>query len=83
MSKTTTGWVVFLAAVGMMFGLLSVDIVALKDFNSLYTPLFVGTFMGHIASVITAFVGGKLIPAARDENLRTRQTDNPRSEPDK
>ncbi len=83
MTKTTTGWVVFLASVGMMFGLLSVDIVALKDFNELYTPLFVGTFMGHLAAVITAFVGGKLIPLERDDNLRTRATDNPHSEPDK
>jgi len=75
MTKTTTGWVVFLAAIGMMFGLLSVDIVALKDFNELYTPLFIGTFMGHVAAVITAFVGGKLIPENRDTNQRTRSTD--------
>lgn len=75
MSQTTTGWIVFLAAVGMMFGLLSVDIVALKDFNELYTPLFVGTFMGHIAAVITAFVGGKLIPSERNGTERTRSTD--------
>lgn len=83
MTKTTTGWIIFLASVGMMFGLLSVDIVALHDFGELYTPLFVGTFMGHVAAVITAFVGGKLIPAERDGNLRTRLTDVPRSEPDK
>lgn len=79
MTKTTTGWVIFLAAVGMMFGLLSVDIVALKDFNELYTPLFVGTFMGHVAAVITAFVGGKLIPNAPEPRVgteRTRATDS-------
>lgn len=75
MSQTTTGWVVFVAAIGMMFSLLAVDIVALKDFGQMYTPLFVGTFMGHIAAVIAAFIGGKLIPIARDESKRTRSGD--------
>lgn len=75
MTPTTTGWVVFLAAIGMMFGLLSVDIVALKNFDEMYTPLFVGTFLGHIAAVITAFVGGKLIPPTRDGTERTRSSD--------
>lgn len=75
MTPTTTGWVIFLAAIGMMFGLLSVDIVALHDFNQMATPLFVGTFLGHVAAVITAFVGGKLIPAERDVNSKTRSTD--------
>lgn len=75
MSQTTTGWVVFVAAIGMMFSLLAVDIVALKDFGQMYTPLFVGTFMGNIAAVIAAFIGGKLIPIARDESKRTRSGD--------
>lgn len=74
MTKTTTGWVVFLSAIGMMFGLLSVDIVALKDFHEVLTPLFIGTFLGHIAAVIAAFIGGKLIPESR-EDQRTRSTD--------
>jgi len=56
MNKTTTGWVVFLAAIGMMFSLLAIDIVALKDFNAMYTPLLIGTFLGHIAATITAFI---------------------------
>lgn len=75
MTKTTTGWVVFIAAIGMMFSLLSVDIVALKDFNEMATPLFIGTFMGHIAAVIAAFIGGRLIPEPpepRDPTMRTR-----------
>ncbi len=59
----------------MMFGLLSVDIVALHDFGEMYTPLFIGTFMGHVAAVIAAFIGGRLIPVARDEAMRTRSDD--------
>lgn len=74
-SQTTAGWVIFVAAIGMMFGLLAVDIVKLKDFSEISTPLFVGTAMGHIASVITAFVGGKLIPENR-EGIRTREDDD-------
>jgi len=73
-SQTTTGWVIFIAAIGMMFGLLAVDIVKLKDFSEVTTPLFVGTMMGHMASVITAFIGGKLIPESR-EGERTRKDD--------
>lgn len=72
MTKTTTGWVILVAAIGMMFSLLAVDIVALKDFHEMITPLFIGTFMGHIAAVIAAFVGGRLIPEARNGDERTR-----------
>ena len=75
MTPTTTGWVVFIAAMGMMFSLLSVDIVALKDFNDMRTPLFIGTFMGHVAAVIAAFIGGRLIPVERDNTKRTRSND--------
>lgn len=75
MNKTTAGWVVFLSAVGMMFSLLAIDIIALKDFGEVYTPLFVGTFLGHVAAVIAAFVGGKLIPETREDTKRTRKDD--------
>lgn len=74
MNKTTTGWTLFVAAVGMMFGLLAVDIIVLKDWAAATTPVFVGTTMGHIAAVIAAFVGGKLIPESRD-GKQTRATD--------
>ncbi len=60
----------------MMFGLLSVDIMALKDWQALATPTFVGTFIGHVAAVIAAFVGGKISPAQRESQL-TRATDPP------
>ena len=75
MNQKTTGWVVFLAAVGMMFSLLAVDIVALNEFGEMRTPLFIGTLMGHIAAVITPFVGGRLIPEHRNGTERTRNGD--------
>jgi hypothetical protein len=74
-TKTTTGWVVFVAAIGMMFGLLSVDIMALKDWQALATPTFVGTFIGHVAAVIAAFCGGKIIPENRGPYPMTRASD--------
>lgn len=76
MTNKVTGLVVFAAALGMMFGLMAVDITQLKDWNEVFTPTFVGSLFGHIAVVITAFVGGKLIPTDdRDSNLRTRAED--------
>jgi hypothetical protein len=60
----TTGWMVFVAAVGMMLGLLSVDLTHLKGWSEAVTPLFVGTAIGRLAAVIAAFVGGRLLPAS-------------------
>jgi hypothetical protein len=77
MTKTTLGWSVFIAALGMMCGLLAVDISALSSWDLALKPVFVGTFLGHISVVIGAFVGGKLIPPSRDNDERTRVTDGP------
>lgn len=75
MTKTSLGWTVLVAALGMMFTLLSVDIAALKDWNQALTPVFVATFIGHIGAVIAAFVGGKIIPESRDSQY-TRSSDH-------
>jgi glycerol-3-phosphate acyltransferase PlsY len=66
MSQTTTGWLVFIAALGMMCGLLAVDLANLKTWSEATTPSFVGSCMGHVGTIIAAFVGGKMIPAARE-----------------
>ena len=68
-SQTTTGWVVFIGALAMMFGMLAVDIASLKEFSEMATPMFVGTTIGHVAAVLTAFVGGKIIPEQRDSTF--------------
>lgn len=75
MTKTTGGWIIFAAAIGMMMSMVAIDVVGLKDWPSATTPLFVGTAMGHVAATIAAFVGGKLIPESRDEDTRTRASD--------
>lgn len=62
MTNKIAGWVLGLAALGMMFGLMSIDFVQMKDLNEIKTPAFIGNQLGHIANVIMAFVGGKLIP---------------------
>lgn len=65
MDKTTSGWVIFLAAFGMMLGMVAMDIATLKTLADAKTPAFIGSVLGHIAATIAAFVGGKIIPEAR------------------
>lgn len=74
MNLTTTGWLIFIVALGMMSGLLSSDIARLKDWHEIYNPSFVAIIMSHFATVVTAFIGGKLIPATRNDQM-TRSTD--------
>lgn len=74
MNKTNAGWIIFVASVGMMLGMVAIDITSLKEWSEMTTPAFVGTAVGHIAATIAAFVGGKIIPEARDSQL-TRSTD--------
>lgn len=75
MTRTTTGWIVLVAAIGMMFSLLAVDIAALPGWDAALKPVFVGTTVGHIAAVIAAFVGGKIIPEDRDPGSKDRVSD--------
>jgi len=62
MTNKQTGYLVFLASVGMMLGLLALDVQKLTTWTDVTTPQFIAELMGHLASVIAAFVGGKLIP---------------------
>lgn len=76
MSKTTGGWILFIAALGMLFSLMGAELMALKP-GELYTTMFAGKMLLHISTVIAAFVGGKLIPSTvdRDPLMRERRTD--------
>jgi hypothetical protein len=76
MTQTHTGWIIFLAGLGMMCGLLAADIVKLHEWRSVATPEFVGTALGHFAAVITAFIGGKLLPTDAEPGGR-RASDPP------
>jgi hypothetical protein len=59
---TQPGFYVFIAALGMMAGLLSVDVSQLPTFADAVTPLFVGKMLAHFGVVVAAFIGGKLLP---------------------
>ena len=60
------GYLVLLAAIGMMAGLLAVDVSQLPTFGDAATPIFVGKMLAHLGAVITAFIGGKLLPDRPD-----------------
>lgn len=68
MTQNTAGWIVFIAALGSMLGLVAIDVASLKEWSQATTPLFVGSTLGHVAATVAAFVGGKLIPTgSKDE----------------
>lgn len=75
MTQTNTGWIIFVAAIGMMLGMIAIDISSLNEWSQMTTPVFVGTTIGHIAATIAAFVGGKVIPEVRAPGIQTRSTD--------
>lgn len=75
--QTTTGWIIFIAALGMMCGMLAVDIAGLQEWADATTPTFVGTMIGHASAVIAAFVGGKIIPESRGHSERRFDDDLP------
>jgi hypothetical protein len=54
---------VFAAMLGMMAGLIAVDVRELQSWAEVTTPAFIGNVLAHFAIVIGAFVGGKLLPA--------------------
>ena len=73
--QTTAGWIVFIAALGMMFGMLAVDIAQLMEWSQATKPVFIGSTIGHLSAVIGAFVGGKIIPESREHGMKTREDD--------
>lgn len=66
MSSSTSGWLIGIAAFGMMAGLLAVDVSQFMTWGEAVRPAFIGSAMGHLAVVAAAFVGGKLIPTTRE-----------------
>lgn len=57
-----SGWLIAIAAMGMMLGLLAGDVSALNNWHEIFYPAFIGGVMTHISAVIAAFVGGNLVP---------------------
>lgn len=64
MSQKATGYMIFLAAMGMMCTLLAGDVSSLKNWGDALDPAFVAGFMTHLGVVVAAFVGGKLVPTS-------------------
>ena len=62
MKQSHMGWMVGVAALGMMFGLIGKEVAALPSWSEVVAPSFVGDMFLHASMVIAAFVGGKLIP---------------------
>lgn len=62
MTQTQTGWTLLVVSLGMMCTLLSGDIANLHQWRDASDPAFVGGFIAHLGAVITAFVGGKMLP---------------------
>lgn len=56
------GWVISIAALGMMLGLLAGDISVLEKWSDIFYPAFIAGVMTHLSAVIAAFIGGNLIP---------------------
>ena len=64
MTNKVAGWTLAAASLAMMLVLISADIKQLNSFSEAWTPAFVGNMFAHLGNVLMAFVGGKLIPTA-------------------
>lgn len=70
MTNKHIGWTLAAASIGMMLVLISADVKNLKDIHEMYSPWFVGNVMAHLGNVLMAFVGGKLIPTAPQDQRK-------------
>lgn len=70
MSTNTAGWILFATALGSMLGLVGVDIAALESWAQMTTPVFVGTTLAKVGSIIVAFLGGKIMPTPQPGDRR-------------
>lgn len=76
MTKTTAGWLGFLAALVMMAGLMAPEVAKLPTWSAATTPAFVSLILAHFTAVGAAFFAGKFIPTEREPGLLTRSTDH-------
>lgn len=66
MTPTTTGNVIFIAALGMTLGLLGSEVQGLSGWAEAASTAFVGKAFVHLSTVIGAYVGGRLIPTNKE-----------------
>ena len=62
MTQQHVGWMVGIAAGGMMLGLMGSEVASLTSWSEAFAPAFIGEMLLHASVVIAAFIGGKLIP---------------------
>lgn len=62
MSRSLTGWLLLVAMVGTMIGLVSADLKDVGQWAEVRTPQFVGAFFQHLSVVIGSFVAGQVVP---------------------
>lgn len=62
MTRRTSGWVVLLAAGGMMAGLLGAEVSGFSTWAEATSPAFIGQALVHFGAVAAAFVSGQLVP---------------------
>lgn len=67
MTPTKSGWLLFIAAIGMMCGLLYTDVAKLTSWWDATTPSFIAQVMFHFSTVVLAFIGGRLIPTSSND----------------
>ena len=71
MTPKFAGWTIFIAALGMMAGLVGNDLVNVTTPEELHSYAFIGKMLGHVSTVVLAFIGGKLIPTGVDTTTLT------------
>jgi hypothetical protein len=73
-TATNTGWIMFIASLGMMAGLMGNELMGLQSWEQVRTIAFFGKSLVHFSIVVAAFVGGRLIPTGRDQRGRSTDT---------
>lgn len=67
MTSHQRGYVIFVAALGMMASLLAPEVAGLPYWTAALQPAFVGKALAHFAVVSAAFAGGRIIPTSKDK----------------
>lgn len=62
MTSQHTAWIILVSAGGMMAGLMANEVRELTSWAQATTPAFMAGFLAHVATVVLAWVSGRLLP---------------------
>lgn len=65
MNRKSGGFIILIAAVGMLSGLIGNEISSLQSLAQITTTAFIGKTLIHISVVIGAYISGQMIPTAK------------------